>query len=126
MSTTTAKMVADLKREIAAALRANRAAASQESRLHDLIADALTKIGVSFTREHHLGDRDRLDFFVENHLCIEVKKGAGGQEALRQMGRYLDHPEVTAAVGIAMRWDNMPTTFRGKPLHTIELWRLVL
>lgn len=122
----TAKMVEELKRELGVSLRANRTAVAQESRLHQLIADALTKLGYSFTREHHLGGQDRLDFFVENHACIEVKKGAGGQETLRQIGRYLDHPEVKVAIGIAMRWDNAPATFRGKPVHTIELWRLVL
>lgn len=123
---TALKIAADLKRELAASLRANRSAAAQETKLHALIAEALKKLGLPFAQEYRLSESDRLDFLVCESICIEVKKGAGGQETLRQIGRYLEHPQITAAIGIAMRWDNMPPTFRGKPLHTIELWRLVL
>jgi len=126
LSPTNAKLVASLKREIAIDLRTNRTAASQEKALHTLIANALTRLGVRFVQEHRLGDGERLDFLVEDTVCIEVKKGAAGQPALRQIGRYLEYPQISAAIGIAMRWDNIPPTFRGKPVHTIELWRLVL
>ena len=123
---TSPKLVADLKRELATELRAHRTAASQEKALHGLIAAALTRLGVPFVQEHRLADGERLDFLVHDTVCIEVKKGAAGQQALSQMGRYLEHPQISAAIGIAMRWDNMPASFRGKPIHTIELWRLVL
>ena len=126
MSAANPKLVADLKRELAVELRANRTAATQETRLHAVIASALTRLGVRFVQEHRLGEGERLDFLVEDTVCIEVKKGAAGESALRQIGRYLEHPQITAAIGIAMRWDTIPPTFRGKPVHTIELWRLVL
>lgn len=126
MSTPTAKLAEALRKALGAELRKQRSAARDEVKLHGVIAAALRTVGVSFTQEHRLDAKDRLDFFVDGGICIEVKKTAAGEAALRQMGRYLDHPEVTGAIGIAMRWDTLPVAFRGKPVSTIELWRLVL
>lgn len=123
---THAKFVADLKREIGVELRKQRGSARDEAKLHGVIALALKNLGVPFEQERKLGQNDRLDFLVEGGVCLEVKKTAAGEAALRQIGRYLEHPEVSAAVGIAMRWDGVPPKFRGKPVFTIELWRLVL
>lgn len=124
---THAKFAADLKAALGVVLRSQRNAVQTESGIHIAIAEALTAMEREFTHEHRLNDRDRLDFLVTPGIFIEAKKGAAGVSVLQQCGRYLDHPDTACAVIIAMRCDGqMPHTLRGKPVFTIELWRLVL
>jgi hypothetical protein len=127
MSQPYAKFVAELKAALGAVLRTQRSAVHTESGIHVAIAEALTAMKKEFKHEHRLNDRDRLDFLITPGIFIEAKKGAAGIAVLQQCGRYLDHPDTTCAVIVAMRCDGqMPATFRDKPVFVIELWRLVL
>lgn len=122
-----AKFVADLKAALGSVLRIQRSAVQSEAGIHKVIAEALKSMGREFTHEHRLNAHDRLDFLVTPGIFIEAKKGAAGIAVLQQCGRYLDHPDTTCAVIVAMRCDGqMPLTFREKPVYVIELWRLVL
>jgi len=100
----------------------------QETALQDVVADALAELGVEFEREFKLSGSDRVDFFLKAHgLGIEVKKGNASNEALRQVARYLEHPECLSCVLVALRGPaDAPPTISGKTLRTIELWKLLL
>lgn len=119
--------MAALAAMLARELRYRRSALSQETRIHDAIADALRSLGWVFEREHRLDKASRLDFLVSGDIAIEVKKGTAGVAELRQVGRYLEHPKVAACIIIAMRIDHrIPDVFVGKPIAKLELWRLLL
>lgn len=124
---THAKFAADLKAALAAELRKNRTLVQTEAGIHSAISAALTALHVKFEHEYQLTSNARLDFFTEAGVLIEAKKGAAGVAVAQQVARYLDLPPPNAAIIIAMRCDGqMPLTLRGKPVFTIELWRLVL
>lgn len=119
---------AELAKRIATHLRAHRSALMQESKIHDAIAAALTGAGLNFEREHSLSPKDRLDFWLPDFAtALEVKKSSAGLADLEQIGRYLAHDAVAAVVIIALRIaPEIPSTFRGKPVVKIELWRHLL
>ncbi len=108
-------------------LRQKRSAIADESRLHEVIKEALTSMGVSFEHEHALSKDDIIDFLLPYGVGIEVKKsGISAPVLLRQVGRYMQHEKVTSCIVIANRVEGMPSEYLGKPVATIELWRLLL
>lgn len=64
---------------------------SSEVKLHEAMAEVLTKAGASFKREHILDARNRADFWLDG-LVIEVKVDGTLSEALRQVDRYINLP----------------------------------
>lgn len=59
-----------------------------EVQLHERIADALTQLGVAFSREVAVDDKNRFDFQLENGCIIEVKVRESLSPAIRQVARY--------------------------------------
>jgi hypothetical protein len=95
--------------------------------IHDVIAHALNEAGIAHEREYRLTASDRPDFFlVESGFAIEVKKEAMCQGDLRQIGRYLEHPDCNGCIAIGLRISGIPSEFVGKPIHQIALWKLLL
>lgn len=94
-----------------------------EQVLQDGIEQALKAAGVSYTREHRLSAEDRPDFMVGS-VALEVKIQGGAAKALRQVSRYLEHPEVTAVilVGTPAWVRQMPGQLHGKPLYALRLF----
>lgn len=108
-------------------LRVNRSAGMREQSIHDGIAAAFGEIGIEAVREYRLTEASRLDFWLpELGFAVEVKKGAAKLACLRQVGRYLEHPKVQGCLVIATRCHKLPTEFLGKPILTVELWRMLL
>lgn len=97
----------------------------KERAVQDLVEKALTAAGIEFERECRLSGRDRVDFKIGS-VAIELKKGAAGLTELRQITRYLEHPEVTGCVLVALRCRDIPPSILGKPIACVELWRFVL
>lgn len=94
-----------------------------EQVLQDGIEQALKEAGVSYTREHRLSAEDRPDFMIGG-VAVEVKIQGGAAKALRQVSRYLEHPEVTAVilVGTPAWVRQLPGQLHGKPLFALKLF----
>lgn len=107
-------------------MRENRAAILREQMIQDGIAVAFGELGIEADREFRLTDKDRLDFLTAGGIAVEVKKGTAKLPCLRQVGRYLRHPRVKGCIIVAMRCHKIPETFLGKPIATIELWRMLM
>ena len=109
-------------------LRMNRSVIMREDRIHDGIASALDDLGFEADREYRLSEQSRLDFFLpDTGTAIEVKKGAVALPVLHQVGRYFESPRVTGCILVAMRiHPKVPTSFAGKPIAQVPLWKYLL
>lgn len=117
----------ELTRALSRQLRGRRSGLAQETGLHDAVAAALSELGIAYERELRLSGRDRLDFFLlESGMAIEVKKHTAGAAELRQIIRYLQSERVSSCMLIALRCNGIPASLLNKPIHTIELWRLLM
>jgi hypothetical protein len=112
---------------IGESLRRSRSDLTQEKLLHKSVENGLSACGVAYEREFRLGSADRPDFYLpDSSTVIEVKKRNAGAQELRQIARYLEHSNVSAAVLIALRINGFPLELFGKPILKIELWRYLL
>lgn len=103
---------------------------SSEVKLHEAMAEVLTKAGASFKREHILDARNRADFWLDG-LVIEVKVDGTLSEALRQVDRYIHLPHVTGVLlASTQRWAAAPLKDRpawnGKAFQMVRLGRQTL
>ncbi len=67
-----------------------------EKELQEGIRRVLTMAGLSFEREAQLAGRDRIDFWLEPGLGLEVKVDGSLSLVTRQLHRYSEHPTVHA------------------------------
>lgn len=93
-----------------------------ELALQDGIESALAQEGLEYSREHVLGRQDRPDFLV-GAVAVEVKTKGSLALALRQIARYLAHPEVAAVVLVGTpAWLKLvPGELAGKPVYSVRL-----
>lgn len=101
-----------------------------EVQLHEAMAKVLDQAGVTHAREHILDPRNRADFWIDG-LVIEVKVDGTLAEALRQVDRYIQLPQVTGVLlASTQRWADKPLVKRpswgGKPFQMIRLARQAL
>lgn len=124
------KTVIDIKSlaaAIGAQLAKHRSALVQETRLHEVISEALTSAGFAHQREVRLAPTERLDFLLtETGVAIEVKKDKATMDAWRQVARYLAHDCVSSCIVIAPRVNVPADTLQGKPVAAIALWKFLL
>lgn len=73
-------------------------------------------------REHHLGDRDIIDFLVED-VGLEIKIKGQRRAIYRQCERYCRHDTVQALVLATNAAMGMPATIAGKPVFVASLGR---
>lgn len=105
---------------------------SNEKQLQALIAQALAKQpGLLFAREFDLGDGDVIDFMAPAPppmgpvgLGIEVKTKEPPKKVLRQIERYMQHPEINELLLITSvpAHGKLPALINGKALHIYGLW----
>jgi hypothetical protein len=112
--------------DIVGLLRAKTYRVSTEALLQSDIETALTNWGLSFTREHRLSARDRIDFLIERGIGIEAKTRCGKRPIFRQLQRYTEHDSVKAIVLITGTALGLPPTLNGKPLFYVSLGRAAL
>lgn len=106
--------------EVADLLRRHRSNTRLEVRLQDAMAKLLTAEGIVFEREHSLGKRDRIDFYLPSVSAgIEVKVDGATSAVTRQLHRYLRHPSLDALIlcTTLVRHTMLPPKLAGKPLH---------
>lgn len=107
---------------------------ADEIQLQDRIAVALAEHGYEFERERRIDDRNRFDFFVAGGLVIEVKVDGSLSEALRQMVRYCELPDVNAVLLASTKaWADFQVSeevrrngWYGKPFAVVRLRRQAL
>jgi len=83
----------------------------QEYDLQSKIASVFDESEIKYEKEYRLGKGNRVDFFTDNGVAIEVKKGKPNRTKLiNQINRYAEFPEVKAIVIV------VETSLRG-PYH---------
>lgn len=97
---------------------------TQERQLQDGIAVALELAGVTFSREHVLSAKDRIDFLIDR-LGLEVKIGGSPTGLIRQIHRYAQHEALDAILVVVgrIRLAQLPETINGKPILTFDAVR---
>jgi len=106
--------------QVSSAIRGHRFRYSDEEDLQEGIAAVLTAAGLDVQREVILDERDRIDLLVGS-VGIEVKVAGSAEDALRQLVRYAQHPEIEQLVLVTSQYQRLPKVAGGKPLTTISL-----
>ena len=101
-----------------------------EVQLHEVLATVLDNAGHAYLREYRLDASNRADFWLDG-LVIEVKVAGSLADALRQVGRYINLPQVRGVLLVTTeRWGERPLVARpawqGKPFNIIRLKRQAL
>lgn len=98
---------------------------SNEDILQKGIAKVLDLHGISYSREHKLSDRDRIDFYT-NSIGIEVKTKGSATNLARQIRRYLDFEDVKAIIVVCTKKSltKLPEELNSKPIHVCYLSNL--
>lgn len=114
-----------------------RYAFTGETQLHTGIADVLGREGIAFEREVIAG-ANRFDFLCGDDatlgagVVIEAKIKGSFAEALTQVARYCEVPDVSAVVLVTTRtWGLAPQArgtleFHGKPVRVVKLYGQVV
>lgn len=101
-----------------------------EVQLHERMADLLTGAGYDFVREYRLDPQNRADFWLDG-IVIEVKVDGSAGDALRQVDRYINLPQVHGVLLAGTpQWASTPLANRpawqGKAFHMTRLHRQAL
>ena len=109
--------------QVAELLSKHRFRFTSEMELQAGIALVLETHGVLFQREYVISNADRLDFFLLGGLAIEVKIDGTLMQALRQVSRYANHPEILGILLIGTpRWlPEVPPALNSKPVQGLRL-----
>lgn len=115
-------------RHLVSALQAHRFACQDEADLQQGVARLLDALGISYQREHCLGPRDRVDFFLPRHgIALELQVNADPAALLGQVLRYAEYDAVREIVAASTTHHALalPDSAAGKPLHRVQLMRMV-
>lgn len=104
-------------------LRAGRYVVSTEAKLQVSIAEWLTLGQIAFERERRLAPGERIDFFVEPGIGIEVKTRCNKRDIWRQLERYAAIQEVTALILMTGTAMGLPPAINGKPVFYVSIGR---
>lgn len=98
---------------------------STEKHLQEGVAKILAEAGMAFEREKALSTRDIPDFVVNGSIVIECKMRDKSRKlaVFKQLGRYADHPEVTAIILATDLSMGLPPEINGKPVYLASLSR---
>jgi hypothetical protein len=101
---------------------------SNEAQFQAALATLFSREEITpYIREHRLGDKERLDFYLpQARTAIEVKMWVSTAEVARQLRRYAAHPEIDGIILIARRPYQLPPALAGKPVACLDLWRSAL
>ncbi|NWA11927.1 hypothetical protein [Pseudomonas gingeri] len=100
---------------------------SSEVNLHARLATVFEAEGIEFERERIMDARNRADFWVDG-IVIEVKIDGSMPEALRQVDRYINLPDVQGVILAGTpRWAaeqlKEKPTWQDKPFQMVRLAR---
>jgi len=117
-------------RAVTTALAGYRYRYANEVQLHERMAEVLAAADLQHVREFVIDARNRADFWLDG-LVVEVKVDGTFQDALRQIGRYIEHERVRGVVLASTKpWAAQPLAKRpywqGKPFAMVHLTRQAL
>lgn len=95
-----------------------------ETELQQHLASLLAEAGFTFSREHALSRRDRIDFLVEPGVGLEVKLGGSPAPIVVQLARYAVHTEISELVLVTTSLRHkacFPREIGGKAVTCIHL-----
>ncbi|HZK34273.1 MAG TPA: hypothetical protein VFD33_03050 [Bacillota bacterium] len=123
------KSKADISEEIEEILSVLRririGVTDSEFEIQDLIDDLMTKHEISYEKEYRLAARNRIDFFTDSGIGIEVKRGKPNKrQVLKQLERYTSFDEMRAIILVVDRNVNIPDQIKGKRCVLFGLNRL--
>ncbi len=92
--------------------------AAEERKLADNFETILRNDRTEYQREHDLGAGDRVDFFVNGNLAVEIKTNGSYTAVLQQLSRYAQHDQVRGVLLVTTRAEHkrMPPELANKPL----------
>lgn len=105
------------------AIQGHRYRFTSEAELQAGIDQVLRDAGLEFRRECVLSDTDRLDFFVDDRVAVEIKIKGSLTELMRQVAYYAEYPQIESVVVVTSKNSHrgMPQELCGKPIHTLVL-----
>lgn len=81
---------------------------SSEKKLHEALASILKASGIAFEHEYVLDAKNRADFWIDG-IVLEVKVDGSMADALRQVTRYINLPQVEGVILAGTpRWASDP------------------
>ena len=99
-------------------LESKRYDTSSELEFQSSTQDVLAEAHVQYEREYRFNAKDRVDFWIEGEIALELKTKGSANSVARQLQRYAQVPEVKEIVLFSTRAQlcNMPRFLSGKPL----------
>ena len=97
---------------------------TSEAELQIGLSTALHRAGCVFTRESHLTNKDRIDFFIHGSgIGIEVKIGGSTSDLIAQVFRYTESELIQGVVVVTSRarHKQLPADINGKPIRVVHL-----
>ena len=113
-------------RELATLLYSQRYRLGNESLLQIDVEQFLLREGVPHEREKVLDIGDRVDFFVEGHIALELKIKMPARHIYRQLQRYAKHDVVDSLVLMTLGVGGVPPMVNDKPCYVVNLGRSAL
>lgn len=112
--------------EVLAALRQLRIGMIRdEYDIQQLIEEALIAHGIPYKKEYRLAPRNRIDFYIEGGIGLEVKRGKPNSTLVtRQLQRYASFEEIQTIILVVDRNVNIPDSISGKKCILFGLNRL--
>ena len=110
--------------EVADRLRGYRYRFHDELRLQDGLARVLLTEGIPFEREHRLSPKQRVDFFVDGRIALEVKIEGGLAAITSQLFGYATCEAVESLILVSRKMQHAHVFERelaGKRLVVVTL-----
>ncbi len=80
---------------------------------------------ISFEKEYRLAPRNRIDFFIDGGIGLEVKRGKPNKTRVtKQLQRYASFEDIKAIVLVVDRTVDIPNEINGKKCILFGLNRL--
>ncbi|MGI6527617.1 MAG: hypothetical protein ACOX25_09705 [Caldicoprobacterales bacterium] len=108
------------------ALRTIRLGVStDEFQIQSAIERALCERGIPFKKEYRLAPRNRIDFYIEGGIGLEVKRGKpNAAQVTKQLKRYAAFEEIKAMILVVDKTLSIPDSISGKRCILFGLNRL--
>ncbi len=104
--------------------------AIEEYQIHQSIINLFYENNIKFIHEYKIKSNSRIDFFVEDEIGVEVKKGRPNRTNLiKQLTRYSECESICAIIVIVEKSIILPSSINGKKIYSINLnsqWGIAL
>jgi hypothetical protein len=123
MSTRVPEMTAA---DVCAIIRAGAYRIGHEALLQMDLEKHFVARGVPYEREFRFSATERVDFFVDGHIALELKIHASRRAILRQMERYAAVERVDSLILMTAAAMGMAPRINDKPVYVVQLGRMAL